>query len=121
ARCHDHKFDPIPTADYYSLYGVFASSMEPKQLPLLSSGEKTPAVIAYEKELAAREADILKFKQDRLEKAVGPLKIARNIEAYLMNASKPRVGNDAPADPALNRFAARRWRTFLERTGSEKD
>ena len=26
ARCHDHKFDPIPTQDYYSLYGVFASS-----------------------------------------------------------------------------------------------
>ncbi|NBV32707.1 MAG: DUF1549 domain-containing protein, partial [Proteobacteria bacterium] len=22
ARCHDHKFDPIPTADYYSLHGV---------------------------------------------------------------------------------------------------
>lgn len=31
ARCHDHKFDPIPTADYYSLYGVFASSHEPKE------------------------------------------------------------------------------------------
>ncbi len=29
ARCHDHKYDPIPTADYYSLYGVFASSEEP--------------------------------------------------------------------------------------------
>ena len=28
ARCHDHKFDPIPTQDYYSLYGVFASSDE---------------------------------------------------------------------------------------------
>jgi hypothetical protein len=25
ARCHDHKFDPIPTQDYYSLAGVFAS------------------------------------------------------------------------------------------------
>ena len=23
ARCHDHKFDPIPTQDYYSLAGVF--------------------------------------------------------------------------------------------------
>lgn len=30
ARCHDHKYDPIPTADYYSLYGVFASCDEPR-------------------------------------------------------------------------------------------
>jgi hypothetical protein len=35
ARCHDHKYDPIPTEDYYALYGVFASSneQEPKDLP----------------------------------------------------------------------------------------
>ncbi len=26
ARCHDHKFDPIPTADYYALAGVFHST-----------------------------------------------------------------------------------------------
>ncbi|WP_237607443.1 PSD1 and planctomycete cytochrome C domain-containing protein [Roseimaritima sediminicola] len=26
ARCHDHKFDPIPTVDYYALYGVMRSS-----------------------------------------------------------------------------------------------
>jgi hypothetical protein len=26
ARCHDHKFDPIPTKDYYSLAGIFESS-----------------------------------------------------------------------------------------------
>ncbi|MGH9720728.1 MAG: DUF1549 domain-containing protein, partial [Bryobacteraceae bacterium] len=26
ARCHDHKFDPIPTRDYYSLAGIFAST-----------------------------------------------------------------------------------------------
>ena len=26
ARCHDHKFDPIPTQDYYSLLGMFAST-----------------------------------------------------------------------------------------------
>ncbi|MFG0333134.1 MAG: PSD1 and planctomycete cytochrome C domain-containing protein [Maioricimonas sp. JB049] len=28
ARCHDHKYDPIPTTDYYALYGVFDSSAE---------------------------------------------------------------------------------------------
>ncbi len=26
ARCHDHKYDPIPTADYYALAGIFRSS-----------------------------------------------------------------------------------------------
>ena len=26
ARCHDHKLDPIPTSDYYALYGVLTSS-----------------------------------------------------------------------------------------------
>jgi hypothetical protein len=121
ARCHDHKFDPIPTADYYSLYGVFASSVEPKDLPLLTSSEKTPQVLAYEKELASREADIVKFKQDRLNKAVTPLKTAKSIEAYLLSSSKPRAPNDSPADPTLNRFAARRWRAFLERTAGDKD
>ena len=29
ARCHDHKFDAIPTADYYALYGMFESSVYP--------------------------------------------------------------------------------------------
>ena len=39
ARCHDHKHDPITSADYYALYGVMASSRlpfpgcEPKQQP----------------------------------------------------------------------------------------
>jgi len=27
ARCHDHKFDPILTKDYYALAGVFASTV----------------------------------------------------------------------------------------------
>jgi len=26
ARCHDHKFDPVPTADYYALAGIFKST-----------------------------------------------------------------------------------------------
>ncbi|MDB6021322.1 MAG: Protein of unknown function (DUF1553)/Protein of unknown function (DUF1549)/Planctomycete, partial [Pedosphaera sp.] len=42
ARCHDHKFDPIPTKDYYSLRGIFASSVEPKEYPILGKIEMTP-------------------------------------------------------------------------------
>ncbi len=29
ARCHNHKFDPIPTDDYYALYGIFQSTRYP--------------------------------------------------------------------------------------------
>jgi hypothetical protein len=59
ARCHDHKYDPIPTEDYYSLYGVFASSDEPSELPLLAwSGSSMAAGSAeYQRKLsAARKA-----------------------------------------------------------------
>jgi mono/diheme cytochrome c family protein len=51
ARCHDHKYDPIPTSDYYSLYGVFASSVEPKALPLVGEPERSAAYMAYETKL----------------------------------------------------------------------
>lgn len=42
ARCHDHKYDPIPSADYYSLYGVFFSSHEPKNAPCTLRLEDKP-------------------------------------------------------------------------------
>ncbi len=41
ARCHDHKFDPIPTRDYYALHGIFASSEEPVEKPLLAPLDET--------------------------------------------------------------------------------
>jgi hypothetical protein len=52
ARCHDHKFDPIPSEDYYSLYGVFASSVEPAELPLLADPTTNPRFADYQKKLA---------------------------------------------------------------------
>ncbi|MCX6595947.1 MAG: PSD1 and planctomycete cytochrome C domain-containing protein [Acidobacteria bacterium] len=42
ARCHDHKFDPIPTKDYYALAGVFASTMRAEQ-PLFDVDAATEA------------------------------------------------------------------------------
>lgn len=43
ARCHDHKLDPIPTSDYYALYGVLTSSrmvMRNANLPDINSEAK---------------------------------------------------------------------------------
>jgi hypothetical protein len=40
ARCHDHKFDPITTKDYYGLVGVFAST-SPGERPVFDIDPKT--------------------------------------------------------------------------------
>lgn len=61
ARCHDHKFDPIPTEDFYSLYGIFANSIEPKDLPVTGRVRPTPDVLDYagkRKKLKAKAVDL---------------------------------------------------------------
>ena len=56
ARCHDHKFDPIPTEDYYSLYGVFASSVEPATLPFLGHAGDPAKAAEYRVKVAEATA-----------------------------------------------------------------
>lgn len=64
ARCHDHKYDPIPIEDYYSLYGVFASSQIPDELPLIE-GFPVPekALREFQKVRAEKQAELEKYKQ----------------------------------------------------------
>ncbi|MEX2579893.1 MAG: PSD1 and planctomycete cytochrome C domain-containing protein [Verrucomicrobiales bacterium] len=65
SRCHDHKFEPIPTADYYSLYGVFTSIERPEpweldEFPEIEGYEPTPEELAaYRKARAEVDAKIV--------------------------------------------------------------
>ena len=54
ARCHDHMYDPIPTADYYALYGVFASSQE----ELVPIGDPEIGGLEFQQELQKRRAAV---------------------------------------------------------------
>ena len=56
ARCHDHKYDAIPTADYYSLYGIFASSVAPLELPLIERPDAHRKPTEFEKQFEAEAA-----------------------------------------------------------------
>src|SRR5205807_2929398 len=67
ARCHDHKFDPIPTADYYSLYGVLASCTEPAELPELSGGKQSPQTLEFEKQHADLAAQVEQYRTQRAQ------------------------------------------------------
>ncbi len=58
ARCHDHKTDPIPTADYYGLYGVFNSSLVPKKFPVIAEPSQEPGAVAYRAELKKKAMEV---------------------------------------------------------------
>ncbi len=61
ARCHDHKFDPVSQKDYYALYGVFASSVEPKDLPLLPVESDPETASRYQAERTKLEQAVDRF------------------------------------------------------------
>ena len=42
ARCHDHKFDPIPTADYYALAGIFKSTKTMENFRVVARWQERP-------------------------------------------------------------------------------
>jgi hypothetical protein len=83
ARCHDHKYDPVPMADYYSLYGVFAASEVPHVLPPIEPGRKGPD--EFEKKYAAKAREI----QDVLDKQYVLLSEAARsrVADYLVHAA----------------------------------
>lgn len=71
ARCHDHKFDPIPQKDYYSLRGVFDSCLEPKIEPVISKISDTPEYLDYshQREQLAKDEETIQASLPRLRKA----------------------------------------------------
>jgi Protein of unknown function (DUF1553)/Protein of unknown function (DUF1549) len=52
ARCHDHKFDPLPQDDYYGLAGIFQSTRTMEHFKKIAKWYENP--IAAEKEVAAK-------------------------------------------------------------------
>ncbi len=66
ARCHDHKFDPVSTQEYYSLYGVFANSME-KVEPTIGKPKTGPAYENYLTEKAEKQKAVDDFVEPKLK------------------------------------------------------
>ena len=84
SRCHDHKYDPIPISDYYSLYGVFDSSTEPSELPLLGVPNDLEAYNSFKSILGSKQSEINSY----LEKRSKELIQKSFIEKYLLTASE---------------------------------
>ncbi len=67
ARCHDHKFDPVPQEDYYSLYGIFRSSIEPMLPPLIQRVPDSEQYRSFEAGLQQRITKLETFIDSQRE------------------------------------------------------
>ncbi|MBL9213694.1 MAG: PSD1 domain-containing protein [Opitutaceae bacterium] len=80
ARCHDHKFDAVPTADYYSLYGILASSTDPLDLPEVGTAPVgAGAAEAVAKYRAARAALFADYEKQIDESAARARRLVREL------------------------------------------
>jgi hypothetical protein len=126
ARCHDHKFDPVPTADYYSLHGVFASSYEPDVPELILPTTELVKHRGYLEELERRKKqfdDFLHAKKTELEssfrKRAGEYLLAGQFEKVQANFLPVMFLIDASKD--LNPAVIQRWARLLEKSRRRHD
>ena len=101
ARCHDHKMDPIPTEDYYGLYGILNSSR------VVVHSIDTPDVHA---DSMARLRGLKERIREELAKLW--LREAKDVESYLARLT-PLQGTPANSEDGLDRERLEAWRTVL--------
>ena len=131
ARCHDHKYDPVATAEYYSLYGVFASSQEPTEKPLLGTKPDATQHAAYLAEKRKREDEVEKHRVEQLEKQIGILR--KRTADYLLAADEvsPQVARASATAQRRDRdkyfqerklvpAVVRRWQDYLAKSATAK-
>jgi hypothetical protein len=126
ARCHDHKYDPIPQTDYYSMYGVFASSEAPLDLPLIEPPDRQPGLAEFEKKAAPKRAELQKMLDAQF--ALLSTETRRRVGDYLVRVATTDPDpletaiyflSLAPTD--LRPQITARWRRFLASPGRAND
>jgi hypothetical protein len=126
ARCHDHKYDAVAQADYYSLYGVFASSEEPIELPLLADPASISGSAEFQKKFAAKERDFEEHVDRQFREQTDTAR--RRAGDYLLTVAttRPDPNEDAVFFMSLSPDQLRpqivgRWRRYLALRSTPSD
>ncbi len=114
AQCHDHKYDPIPTRDYYSLLGIFRSSRSEKY-PLVPA-DQVKAYEAQKDKIDAVKESIADFLADQQKLLVDSL--ARNTANYMVAAWRVNRG-ELPGQSRLDEETLKRWMEYLKKPDKE--
>jgi len=112
ARCHDHKLDPIPTEDYYALYGILTSSRQVTRT--LDTGKMHRNLMASLKQLKPMiQQELAKQWSVQVDE----------IPAYLLAAREVRLISAGGPDlrSGLKRERLRRWWKALQAEGLDPE
>ncbi|MDX2037635.1 MAG: DUF1553 domain-containing protein [Isosphaeraceae bacterium] len=118
ARCHDHKFDPIPTADYHALAGIFKSTKSMQNHKVVAMWNERPLdstergrLEAHRTAVAAKTAEVRKLTNKAQAELRKDWKTRRHAymiagwEARAWKPSKPPAERDAGLEGAIVREA----------------
>jgi hypothetical protein len=113
ARCHDHKFDPIPTEDYYGLAGIFLSThilpdpgVKTQGSPLLQTPLVPAPVVEAATRYQARVAELERRLKSQIQTAGNAPEAARRAAVELARNELQAFKSDPPA-PVPRALAAR--------------
>jgi mono/diheme cytochrome c family protein len=104
ARCHDHKFDPIPAADYYRIVSTFGRTIRSNVEIELNSAETGRAIAKWKKEHHPLVDQLRKFEEDQLDSnfdawiasgAVDELKSAEEPEWLVLHVTNAQSAGGA--------------------------
>ncbi|MGI8991659.1 MAG: PSD1 and planctomycete cytochrome C domain-containing protein [Bryobacteraceae bacterium] len=107
ARCHNHKYDPIPQRDYYRLSAILQAAYNPYEWKTPNKREVDLALESERKEAGEHNAPLeseIKKTEERIEKITGPLR-AQLLDERL--AAVPADARDAVRAAALAKAAER--------------
>lgn len=125
ARCHDHKYDPVTTADYYGLAGIFASS-EYQERPIVPQ-EVIDRKNAAESLVKAHQLKLDRFLDDEARKLRPalvpdiPQYMTATWKAIREQKQKPddkKVLARLAKDQKVSELLLKRWVDYLSATGA---
>ncbi len=123
ARCHDHKYDPIPTKDYYSFYGIFQNSSEQLQ-SIAEPQTKDDAYQKFEAELDKRRHQLRDLLTKRREETSARIRarLGDYLAAQLELSKYPPEGFDQIIykDDLLPTFV-HVWQAYLTQAKQRRD